>query len=284
MEKIMHYRFLIFLFVSFLALTGVKAQVLNVRVKLEYDHLNDDEKQNLVGLADKIDSYFNNYDWVDDEYETDVDCSVTIIIETVTDKTFEKLYKAQFVINSSSGENFYDRVWEFPYERSRGLSHNSGQFDPLTHFLDFYAYMVLAGELDTYDLLQGTPYYDKALDIANLALLSQYSRGWSARAEDVQKITSIRTRPLRVVKPDFFEALYEYEEGNFDAAYKLALKVYEGIREVYKQQPNNKYLRLFFEAHHKEIAALFQDHADILNALVDIDSKHRETYREYLPR
>ncbi|RMH63705.1 MAG: DUF4835 family protein [Calditrichaeota bacterium] len=275
--------FILALFCSLLSLAGLDAQVLQVNVKVEYAHLNDDQQRSLEGFADKISDYFNNYDWADDEFESDIECNVRIIIETVREKTFEKIYKAQFIINSSSGENFYDKVWEFPYEASSGLSHSKGQFDPLTHFLDFYAYMILGGELDTYDLLLGTPYYDKALDIANLALLSQYPRGWSARAEDVQKITSIRTRPLREVKPDFFEALYEHEEGNDDAAYKLARKVLEGIRKVFKMQPNNKYLRFFFEAHHKELAALFAGHPDELKILVDIDSKHRASYREYLP-
>ena len=259
-------------------------QVLNVSVSVEYGHLPDDQQGELEGFVDKVEQYFNNYEWVEDEYETDVSCNVKIIIETVQKKTFEKIYKTQFLISSVSGENFYDRVWEFPYERSFPLNHNKAIFDPLTHFLDFYAYMVLAGELDTYGLLLGSPLYDKALDIASQGLLSQYARGWSQRNDELQKITHIRTRPLREVKPDFFEALYLYEEGNYKEAYKYAAKVFECIKKVHNSQPNNRYLRIFFEAHHKEIAALFTEKFEVLELLVDIDSKHRETYRQYLPK
>lgn len=275
--------FLILIFL-FLSINILRSQVLNVTVSIEYSHLNDDQQEDLSNLAEKIEQYYNNYEWVEDEYETDVNCNIKIIIETVQKKTFEKMYKAQFLISSASGENFYDKTWEFPYEPSAPLTHYKGQFDPLTHFLDFYAYMVLAGELDTYGLLLGSPLYNKALDIASQGLLSQYPRGWSQRNEELQKITHIRTRPLREVKPDFFEALYLYDEGKYTEAFSYAEKVFKGIKKVYNSQPNNRYLRIFFEAHHKELAMLYEGKFDILEALVDIDSKHRETYREYLPK
>lgn len=267
---------------TFINVSLVLSQVLHVSVSIEYGRLSNDEQKELIGFADKIEQYYNNYEWVDDEYETDVNCNVKILIETVQKKTFEKIYKAQFLISSESGESFYDKIWEFPYEPSFPLEHSKSLFDPLTHFLDFYAYMILAGELDTYDLLQGTPLYSRALDIASQGVLSQYSRGWSQRNDELLMITHIRTRPLREVKPDFFEALYLYEEGNYTDAAKYAQIVYEGIKKVYNAQPNNKYLRLFFDAHHKDIAMLFEGKFDILEDLTEIDSKHRETYRQYL--
>ncbi len=259
-----------------------QAQVLKVSVQVEMSHLTTDQQDDLIDFTSKIEQYFNNYQWTDDEYETDIDCNIQIIIETVQKKTFEKIYKTQFLISSVSGENFYDKTWEFPYEASFPLYHIKGQFDPLTHFLDFYAFMVLAGELDTYGLLIGTPLYDKALDIANQGVLSQYPRGWSTRADDLQKITNIRTRPLREVKPDFFEALYLMDQEEYDKAYTSAKKVLDGISKVFDKQPNNRYLRMFFDAHFRELARLFVGHNDDLNVLVDFDSKHRETYREFL--
>jgi len=260
------------------------AQTLDVSVSIEYSHLSDDQSKELNGFSDKVEQYYDNYGWTDDDYNTEIACNIKIIIETVQKKTFEKMYKAQFLISSESGESFYDKSWEFPYEPSTPLNHSKGQFDPLSHFLDFYAHMILAGELDTYDLLLGTPEYDKALDIANQGLLSQYPRGWRTRIDILQKITQIRTRPLREVKPDFFEALDRYADGDYKGSYKLTQKVLEGINKVYNTQPNNHYLRIFFDAHNRDMAMLLSGHEDELTALLDIDSKHRETYRQYLPK
>lgn len=259
------------------------SQVLLVNAKAEFGHLGYDQQDELIELAERIEQYYNNFDYVDDEYETDVSSNVRIIIETVQSKGSEKLYKAQFLITSESGETFYDKTWEFPYNENTSLIHSSGLFNPLTDFLDYYAFMILAGELDSYGLLLGTKAYDKALEIANEGLLSRYTKGWSARKDQLLKITDSRTRPLREVKPDFFEALYLFEEGRYKEAYKFSALVLEGIKKVHKIEPNNKYLSLFFDAHHKKLAQLFEGKLEQLETLTILDSKHRESYREYLP-
>jgi len=76
----------------------LSAQVLDSQVTMQYDHLPSDEHDDLSGLADKVEQYFDGYEWVEDEFEYDVEVNVQIIIETVQKKTHEKLYKAQFLI------------------------------------------------------------------------------------------------------------------------------------------------------------------------------------------
>ncbi len=255
------------------------AQVLKVTVTLDPSNLPDDELNILSNFADKVEQYYNGYEWIDDEYEYDVNCRIRIIIQTVQKKSHEKIYLAQFLITSESGEYFYDKTWEFPYDQGTPLSHFKSQFDPLTHFLDFYAYMILAGELDTNDYLKGNPLYEKARDIANQGQISNYPKGWTSRMNLVFMITDSRTRPLREVKPDFFEALYLLDEGKRMEAYKYAKKVLDGMMKVYKVQPNNLYLQFFFNSHSKELADLFRGFKPDLEKLVRLDSKHREVYR-----
>jgi hypothetical protein len=258
----------------------LQAQVLKANVRVDYNHLAYEEQEFLQELYTVIEDYFNNYAWTDDEYETDIDISIYIIIETVSQKSYEKIYKSQFQIKSVSGESFYDKEWEFPYQQGYSMEHNKVQFDPICHFLDYYAYLILAGELDTYDHLLGTPYYDAAQDLANRGLLSQYSRGWSNRLSELQKITNIRTRPLREAKPDFFEAAYLLQEGKREEAREYGLKVLEAIKKVVNEQPNNKYLKMFFDAQYVTFAQIFQNDNENLELLVNYDSNHRETYRE----
>ncbi len=272
-------RFLVPLFSLLFILQPVKAQVLRVSATVNYDHLPFEEHKYLENLAMHVEDYYNNYAWTDDEYETDIDMNINIIIETVSEKSFERIYKAQFLIKSVSGESFYDKEWEFPYQQGYNFDHTAVQFDPLCNFLDFYAFMILGGELDTYGTTLGTPYYDAAQDIANRAILSQYTRGWNSRLEELQKITNIRTRPLREAKPIFFEAVYYLEEGNQKLAHTKGIKVLDAIEKVVREQPNNKYLRTFFDAHYQTFAEIFRDDAKSLERLIDYDNKHRETYR-----
>ena len=64
------------LYLLLINFTLIFSQVLNVTVSIEYGRLSNDEKNELDGFAEKIEQYFNNYDWVDDEYETDISCNV----------------------------------------------------------------------------------------------------------------------------------------------------------------------------------------------------------------
>jgi len=272
-------RFLIPISILMVLFHPVRAQVLRATVTVNYDHLALEEHKYLENLGMNIEDYYNNYAWTDDKYETDIDININIIIETVSEKSFERVYKSQFLIKSVSGESFYDKEWEFPYQQGYNFDHGSVQFDPLCNFLDYYADMILAGELDTYGTTLGTPYYDAAQDIANRGVVSQYPRGWSSRLEELQKITNVRTRPLREAKPIFFEAQYYLEEGNKALAHTKGLKVLDAIEKVVREQPNNKYLRNFFDAHYQTFADIFRNDAKSLERLIDYDNKHRETYR-----
>jgi len=275
---------IIIVFTLLLFTAGIlNAQVLRASCEVDYQHLIAEEQQFLQDLKLTIEDYYNNYAWTEDEYETDIDINIYIIIETVHQKSYEKIYKAQFQIKSISGESFYDKEWEFPYQQGYPMEHNKVQFDPICHFLDYYAFMILGGELDTYDLLLGTPYYDAAQELANRGLLSQYSRGWSNRLGELQKITNVRTRPLREAKPDFFTAAYLVQEGKTDQARQYGLKVLDAIEKVIQEQPNNKYLKMFFDAHYLTLSQIFTNDAENLEKLVNYDSNHRETYRNAMP-
>ena len=136
----------IIIFLSLIFITSAYSQVLQVQTKVDYRHLPSEEQEELRELADKINDYFNNYAWTEDEYETDIGVNIYVIIENVRQKSHEKIYKSQFQIRSESGESFYDKEFEFPYHRNYPLEHNKVQFDPVTKVLDFYANMILAGE------------------------------------------------------------------------------------------------------------------------------------------
>lgn len=258
-------------------------QVIKANVTVDFGLLPVEEKNLLENLAQNIEDYINNYAWTDDEYETDIDVSIFIMIETVLKKSHEKIYKAQFQIKSVSGESFYDKEWEFPYQPGYLFDHNKTDFDPLCHFINYYIYLILGGELDGYALNLGSPYYDKAQNLANIGQISKYPKGWSTRQQELQKITNIRTRPLREAKPDYFEAEYLLQEGKIKEAKQYGYKVLDAIEKVVSEQPNNKYLKTFFDAHYSTFADLFAGDKPALDRLINYDSYHREFYRKVMP-
>jgi hypothetical protein len=267
----------------FLSSVPSGAQVLKSTVTVDFGLMPAEEVNFLTDLAVNIEDYINNFAYTDDEYETDIDISIFIMVETVTQKGHEKMYKSQFQIKSTSGESFYDKDWEFSYQPGYLFDHSKIAFDPLCHFIDYYCYLVLGGELDGYAMNLGTPFYIEAKNLGNIGSLSKYQKGWGTRIQELDKITDIRTRPLREAKPDFFEAKYRLEEGKVQEAKLYALKVLDSIEKVVSEQPNNKYLRTFFDAHHRTFAIIFQGDKNALTRLVNYDNYHRDVYREVMP-
>ncbi len=268
--------------ILFLFVTISSGQVLKASVSIDFGLLPVEERNNLQDLTSNIEDYINNYAWTEDEYETDIDISIFIMVETVLQKSHEKLYKTQFQIKSVSGESFYDKEWEFPYQPGYLFDHSKTAFDPLCHFIDYYSFLILAGELDGYALNLGTPYYDEAQNLANIGQISKYPKGWSTRQKELQKITNVRTRPLREAKPDYFEAEYLFQEGKIDEAKEYGYKVLDAIEKVVNEQPNNKYLKTFFDAHYTTFASLFAGDIIALDRLIKYDNYHREFYREVM--
>jgi hypothetical protein len=270
-------------FLLLLIISPSDAQVLKAVVTVDFGLMPAEEVNFLQDLRLNIEDYINNFAYTDDEYETDIDISLFVMVETVTQKGHEKMYKSQFQIKSASGESFYDKEWEFPYQPGYLFDHSKIAFDPLCHFIDYYCYLILGGELDGYSINLGTPSYIEAKNLGNIGLSSKYQKGWSTRIQELDKITDIRTRPLREAKPDFFEAKFLLEEGKLKEAKIYALKVLDKIEKVVSEQPNNKYLRNFFDAHHRTFAIIFQGDITVLTRLLNYDNYHREIYREVMP-
>jgi len=271
--------------VSLVNLQVLNAQTVNATVKVQISRLQEQDKQLLAGMAQQLEEYINSYQWSDDNQDIVIPCQINFIIETVTNRGSDRVFRTQFLISSPSGENFYDKNGEFIYQRGQSMSHQRAIYDPLLQLVDYYIYMVIAGELDTYILLGGTPFYNQALQIANQGMVSIYPSGWRARLEEVKLITDGDHVPLRQAKYYYYEGLYYIEaEPNVEEARKLAKTVVDLLEQVYQKRPNSKALKRFFDAHYQEFCSLFKYDEDKFNVrrLIRIDDRHRESYEKCL--
>ena len=96
------------------------------------------------------------------------------------------IYDAQFFLGSSrpvykSQKNsamlrLFDDSWEFRYVKNQPLVHDELKFDALTSFINFYMYLVLGYDFDSYaPPLSGTPYFQKAISFCGQA---GSTKGW----------------------------------------------------------------------------------------------------------
>lgn len=262
--------------------TGV-SQTVTINISIQMDRLLPQEQDILSPLEQQLEDYVDNYDWTDEYKEIIIECTANLIIETVTSRGADRIYRSQFLISSPSGENYYDKSCEFVYQQGQGMSHNRVIFDPLLGLIDYYIYMVLGGEMDTWLLRGGSKYYDQALNIANEGSISNYSTGWSDRVQQVQLITGSEHIPLREAKLHYYDCLFYIEAKRDQAkARQLSQLVLQELETVHSRRPNSPALKRFLDSHFKEMCSLFvyAEGNGFVDRLSNMDPRHSDTYRE----
>lgn len=274
-------RFCLLLCLALAASSGLTAQTMNGTVTLEARRLLPEDQDILREIPLRLEDYINNRRWTGENEAIRVNLRIGLIIETMTNRGGERLYRGQFQITSPSGENYVDKSYEFPYQRGQQLEENRSLFDPLLSLIDYYVYMVIAGELDCYILQGGTQYYNRSKNIADEGLVSRYASGWRTRLDEVQQILNADHMPLRETKFYFYEGLF-YREVRQDAQRvpQYADKVVQLLNRTYQRSPNSTAMKRFLDAHFQEFCELFAYDEDGANAqqMMNIDNRHSEAY------
>jgi hypothetical protein len=186
-----------------------------------------------------------------------------------------------------------DSNWRFQYNRGQPLIFNPNSFNALTSLLDFYAYMILGYDYDTFSELGGTPHFERAREISELAQ-AQGDESWRSVGDDqtrttlVRQLLDARYLPLR-------RAYFLYHLGTLDrftrdpeTAWQTGASAVEGIYELFLDVSRKYATDLFFAAKASEIVQLFEDADDVRNELyallVEMDPARSSEYDRLLNR
>lgn len=168
--------------------------------------------------------------------------------------------------------NFRDTRVEFDYQEGDPLVFNETQQQSnLTAILDYYAYLILGIDFDSFSPKGGQPYFDKAQSVVQAAQ-SGGEIGWKAfedtknRSAVINVFTEANTEPIR-------DLMYQYHRRGLDEMVtspdKGRATITESLKdllEVYKNAPMSVGLSMFRDAK--------------LDELVNIYSKAPSTERE----
>ncbi|MEL6821968.1 MAG: DUF4835 family protein [Calditrichota bacterium] len=260
---------------------SIDAQTVSAQVGLQADRLQPEDRNIVRDIPRRLEDYINSYDWTGDNEEIKIKCRLNFIIEAVSDRGSERVYRGQVVTNSPSGENFVDRSIEFVYQEGQSMIHDEAIFNPLTSLIDFYIYMMIAGELDAYLIKGGTFFYDRARNITELGLSSNYKAGWTDRQNEVNLVTDADHAFLREAKFYFYEGLFYVEaRRDIEKGPLYSKKVVDLLENIQRLRPSSKVLKRFLDAHNSEFCKLFNFDTDDNNAtrMMAIDNRRREVY------
>ncbi len=289
---------LICLFVILLTSLGV-AQELNCRVTVNYEGLPVANRENLVPFASMIEEYMNKTRFTENTWDGDkIDCSLNILF---TGAPSEVEYNAQVVVisqrpvfqseNNSLMLSLNDNAWSFQYEKGQGLYQNQSVYDPITSMLDFYAYLIIGYDLDSWQQLGGTDFYTKAYNIVNLGSTSRFKSGWERSSNSysrfgmVEDLLNEKYRPLREAMADYHYGLDYFTEKPSITFEKIGNLVTTLETMKKKGNINSVLLKVFFDAKHGEIIQYLSscpEKDDLLQRLSKLDPAHSAKYNAAL--
>ena len=278
----------------------VHAQELDCGIRLDYSQVSGTDTSTLDDLENRIDRYVNERSWTNHEVRRNerISCSMQIVIE---DEPSRGEYEAQIVVSarrpiygtaqSSTVLRVNDTEWSFSYGRGESLEYNLNRHDPLTSVLDFYAYLIIGMDFDTFDEHGGTPYLEQSRDIADRARSAPGSSGWDSfgtsrgRTDLVETLLGSRHQEFRsLVFRYHYRGLDRFVEDT-DAAREELIEVLRDIEEFENSRGRTEALDHFFGVKYQEFAVAFEQSNMAQEAhalLTQVDPSHASTYNNTL--
>jgi hypothetical protein len=253
-------------------------------VKVVFDNrlLKVHHQQNILPLKQDIVRYIKTTRWDEDYTDLLIPLHIQFIFEGAAQKGAQETFLAQVLFSTGIDQRYFDKSVQFPYGQGGTLYFDIVQFDPLSSFLAYYVNLILAGEIDTYELMGGTRIFEMSREIALRGTASDFSRGWSERAKLVDNIST--NYGLRKAKLSFYYAMELFRDGEMDEAILEFKKMIKGLDEVYDRSPREHYTLLFLKAHTNELAKILQlmGQKSMLRDMMELDPDNSEIYKKAL--
>jgi hypothetical protein len=281
--------------------TFVRSQELDCEITMKQEGLPSQAVDNIADFVNQAKQYINSYRWTNVDLGGErIKCRIDVMF---TGSPRDNHYVVQAFIGSerpifqSSGQStavlrLKDDKWEFDYNRGYSLVHNEANFDPLASFLDFYAYLILGFDFDSYKAGDGTPYFQKASDIVNRARgAGNAGPGWDITSDNLYTRAQFIDEIMNARLYDFRVAFYKYHYKGLDLLAKDDIRARKNILAalekigILQDKINTRTLLLktFFETKYLEIAQTFSKDPDltVFSRLSKIDPTHQQDYDRY---
>lgn len=279
------------LILAIFSFTSLYAQEFESLVTVDATKLTGSDREYLKGLDQQIKNYIEQNKRSDDPTfrQNKIRVNLQLVIET---QSFNRSYTGRLFVGASrnvyQSENetsllrYMDGSVKFDFNQGEILSFNEREFSSLTSIIDFYIYVILGLDADSYDPLAGNIYFQRASKIAGFSGNSAYP-GWSIQPNIISRkqiIDEFLDPKFQIFRQAFFKYHYDgLDIMNYNNAigYQGLLDALTLIQETDFQFPNSAWKRRFFEAKSKEISDTFKD------APGDVKSKVIELLRKVDP-
>ncbi|MCB2195150.1 MAG: DUF4835 family protein [Bacteroidetes bacterium] len=277
------------------------SQELRCNIQVNSSQIQGTNKQVFQTLQTAIYEFMNNTAWTNHVYanEERIECNIMITLQDHSGDEFTGSIQVQSrrpVFNTSYNTtvlNYKDDNLKFNYVEFEPLEFSLNEHrSNLTSVLAYYAYVIIGLDYDTFSLMGGTEFFQKAERIVNNAQNAPES-GWKAfesrrnRYWLIENILNDRYKGIR-------EFLYRYHRLGLDVMESkeaqgraVIAESLELLQKIYRQKPDPYlfFYDLILNAKSDELVNVFSEsfmaEADrAYNILVEIDPTRSDKYKK----
>lgn len=255
------------------AVADEEATELNCEVQVNSDKISNASKDVFNELQQAITDYMNMTKWTNATFGTNekIYCKLMLTLSswdptTGLMKGDLQIQSQRPVYNSSYTTaliNFRDTKVDFSFETGQQLVFSELEMeDNLTAILNFWAYIILAIDFDSFELNGGDPYYERAAQVVRLAQNSGES-GWKAfednnnRSAVLSAYTDKGTSPIRQIIYDYHRMGLDQMVVTVDKGRSAITHTLENLAKIYDVAPMSVCLTMFKDAKLDELINIY---------------------------
>ena len=262
---------------SALALTAfalpyeASAQELNCQVEVNSSQIQGTNKSVFETLQESITEYFNTTKWTNAQFYPNekIECRFFLTVKEYADDRIKGDIQVQLsrpVYNSTYTTtllNFKDNKVEFDYKEGDPIIFKENNIDNnLTALLNFYAYLFLALDFDSFSPMGGQPYFDKAAGVVQMAQ-SGGEIGWRAfednknRSAVLSVYTDNNTGSIRQMNYDYYRKGLDEMVTSPDKGRAVITESLKTMGKIYDVAPMSVALSMFRDAKLDELVNVY---------------------------
>jgi hypothetical protein len=250
---------------------NINAQELLCTVEINSQQVEGTNKSVFETLQEAINEYVNNRKWTNTNFSPNekIECRMYFTIKTYEDDRMKgdlQLQLSRPVYNSSYTTtlfNFKDTKIEFDYKEGDQLIFSENDMESnLTAILNFYSYLFLALDFDSFSPLGGQTYFDKAASVVQMAQ-SSGEIGWKAfedtknRSAVLSSYTDSNTSGIRNLLYNYHRKGLDEMATSPDKGRAVITESLSDIQKIYKAAPMSVALSIFRDSKLDELVNIY---------------------------
>ncbi|MEX0685743.1 MAG: DUF4835 family protein [Balneolales bacterium] len=182
-----------------------------------------------------------------------------------------------------------DNNWQFDFRQNRNLIQDEYQYDDIASLLDYYTYLALAFDADSFSELGGQEYFRKARSVVETAQAAG-AAGWASSGSTRKNRHYLVSHFLDPSYEGLRKGFYQYHRHGLDLfttsvekARDNALEAFQKIRTSQRQTSDSYPFDLLFSTKYREFTALFREaelekRLEAYDLLLQMDRSHISEY------